>query len=103
MLKIADYVITDYSAASFEAAAINKKIFFYLYDIKEYERVRGLNINLKQEMPNETFNEINEIAERIEKNLYNEEELENFRKKYIETLDTKNTERIVNYLLQYIK
>ncbi len=103
LLKIADYVITDYSAASFEAAAINKKIFFYLYDIKEYEKVRGLNINLKQEMPNETFNEINEIAERIEKNLYNEEELENFRKKYIETLDTKNTERIVNYLLQYIK
>ncbi len=103
LIKIADYIITDYSAASFEAATINKKIFFYLYDIKEYEKARGLNINLKQEMPNETFNEIKEIAKRIENNLYNEEELENFRKKYIETIDTKNTERIVNYLLQYIK
>lgn len=100
LLKIADYVITDYSAIAFEAAILRKKVFFYLYDIQEYEKTRGLNIDLKKEMSNETSSDIHEIAEKIEKNYYNEKELENFRKKYVETDDTENSKRIVDYLLK---
>ena len=103
LLKIADYIITDYSAIAFEAAVLEKKVFFYLYDIKEYEQTRGLNINLKQEMPNATFNNICEIVKRIEDDSYNEKELETFRKKYVETNDTENTKRIVDYLMNKLE
>ena len=102
LLKIADYVITDYSAIAFEAAVLRKKIFFYLYDIQEYEKTRGLNIDLKKEMSDETYSNIQEIAKKIESNYYNEAELESFRQKYVETGDTENTKRIVDYLLEHL-
>lgn len=100
LLKIADYVITDYSAIAFEAAVLKKKLFFYLYDIQEYQEERGLNISLKQEMPSVTYNNVAQIAETIEKQTYNEKEWKHFREKYIETCDTENTKRIVDYLLE---
>lgn len=102
LLQVADYVITDYSATAFEAAVLQKKVFFYLYDLDKYQEIRGLNINLKQEMPNETYNNIQTIAEKIEKKSYQENELESFRDKYVETADTENTKRIVDYLFQYL-
>lgn len=102
LLKIADYVITDYSAIAFEAAILRKKVFFYLYDIQEYEKARGLNIDLKQEMSNETSSDIHEIAEKIKNNYYDEKELETFRQKYVETDDTENSKRIVDYLLEHL-
>lgn len=103
LLKIADYVITDYSAIAFEAAVLNKKLFFYLYDIEEYKQNRGLNINLKEEMPNATYHTIKEIVEKIENSTYNPEELQAFQKKYVETMDMQNTKRIVDYLLQHME
>ncbi len=100
LLKIADYVITDYSAIAFEASVLNKKLFFYLYDIQEYQEERGLNISLKQEMPSVTYNDIIQLAETIENQNYDEKEWKHFREKYIETCDIENTKRIVDYLLE---
>ena len=103
LIKIADYVITDYSAVAFEAAVLEKKLFFYLYDIKEYNENRGLNINLKEEMPQSTFSEIKDIKYAIENNDYEYENMKNFKEKYVETADTNNTERITDYVLGLIK
>lgn len=100
LLKVADYIITDYSATAFEAIILRKKVFFYLYDMKEYQADRGLNISLQQEMSSITSNMIEEIAQKIENKSYYEKEWEDFRKKYIETDDTENTKRIVDYILQ---
>ena len=36
MMMISNYVITDYSAIVFEAAILNKPIFFYCYDLDKY-------------------------------------------------------------------
>lgn len=96
LLKIADYVITDYSAVAFEAAVLNKQIFFYLYDLEKYKDARGLNVNLQEEMKSVTFSNIKNIIDMIEKEEYPYEEYDKFKAKYIETIDTKNSERIVN-------
>ena len=95
LLKIADYVITDYSAIAFETAVIDKPIFFYLYDLDEYENNRGLNINLKKEMKSVTFNNINDIILVIDEDKYPYEEYQKFKDKYIETKDTNNSKRII--------
>lgn len=100
LLKIADYVITDYSAVAFEACVIDKPILFYLYDIEEYQENRGLNIDLQEEMPHSTFSDINEIMQIIDNKQYYWDELKKFKEKYIETIDTKNTMRIVKYISQ---
>lgn len=102
LIKIADYVITDYSAIAFETATLNKPLFFYLYDLKEYEENRGLNINLQEEMKNCTKLDIKEIVNIIESDNYDYNELKRFKDKYVETSDTNNTERIVEYILEGI-
>ena len=98
LIKVADYVITDYSAVAFEAATLDKPLFFYLYDIDEYKDTRGLNINLQEEMKNSTFTQINDIIDKIENDKYDYEELRRFKEKYVQTADTKNTMRIVEYV-----
>ncbi len=98
LLKIADYVITDYSAIAFETSILDKPVFFYIYDIDEYVENRGLNINLKKEMKNATSDKIEDIIEIIEKDKYNFNDLKKFKEKYVQTRDTKNTERIVEYI-----
>lgn len=99
LIKIADYIITDYSAVAFEAATLDKPVFFYIYDLNEYEDTRGLNINLNDEMKNCTKADISEIIKIINENLYDYSELKMFKEKYVETADTNNTKRIVDYIL----
>lgn len=103
LLKIADYVITDYSALGIESAALEKPTFFYLYDIEEYNISRGMNVNLQEEMKNSTFKDIHEITNLIENNEYDYEELLKFKAKYIQTADTKNSERIINYIIKLME
>lgn len=103
LLKIADYVITDYSAIAFEALVLDKPIYFYLYDIDKYNELRGLNIDLFKEMKNSTKTDFKDIMSSIENNEYDYDELKQFKNRYVETSDNKNTERIVNYILNVIE
>jgi len=48
-LKLCEKVITDYSAISFEAAAVNKELYIYQPDLESYTEKVGLNIDMKSE------------------------------------------------------
>ncbi len=98
LLTVADAVITDYSAIAFEAALLKKKLYFFLYDIEEYIGNRGLNINPLDETPHLAATDIDGLIEIIGRD-YHTAERDAFCAKYIETADTNNTARIVDYLL----
>lgn len=102
LLKIADYIITDYSAIAFEAATLNKPIFFYVYDIDKYKSKRGTNIDLEIEMKNCTSKYIKKIIKLIDSGRYDFNELQRFKEKYVETADTNNTSRIVKYIDEHM-
>ena len=74
-----------------------------MYDIEKYENNRGLNIDLMDEMKSCSKTNINEIIDMIENKEYDYDELKRFREKYIETMDTKNSERIVEYITNKTK
>jgi len=103
LLKIADYIITDYSAVAFEAAVLDKPIFFYLYDIDEYKENRGMNVNLKEEMSSSTFDKVEDIMDVIINKKYNYDDLQKFKNKYIETANTHNTERILDQIIKLME
>lgn len=103
LVEVADIIITDYSAISIESSILNKPIYFYMYDIEEYNKERGLNINLENEIEGTVFYNAEELIKAIEKQEYNYENLKNFREKYIEILDDNNTKKIVNLLMQGAK
>ena len=98
LLTVADYVITDYSALCFEAALLNKPVFFYLYDYGDYIKERGLNIDPFAEFPIGASKNIEAISKIIECGGYEKDEIIKFRNKYVTTADCRNAERIIEFV-----
>ena len=103
LIKIADYIVTYYSILSIDASVLNKPIFLYLPDLKEYEESRGLNINLKKELPSFICENFVEIIDKIEKKEYNMKELCNYEKKYIEIDIQKTINELVKFIFDVLK
>lgn len=82
-MSVSDYVITDYSAVSYEAAVAGKPLFFYTYDWKEYEEGRSFYIDYMKEMPGVITASAKEIAVAIEKEQYDLRRVKDFADKYI--------------------
>lgn len=99
LLSIADYVITDYSAISIEALVINKPIYFYLYDLDEYSKNVGLNINLEKEFKSATFKDFKGILDSIENDKYSKKEYNKFKKKYLDNTKGNATEILVKHIV----
>ncbi len=55
VLRESAHLITDYSAVAFEAALAGRAVWFYPYDLDEYVRNRGININTVEELPAATY------------------------------------------------
>lgn len=102
LLTVADAVITDYSAIAFEAALQKKKLYFFLYDIEEYVGSRGLNVNPLVEIPSCCATDIHTLVNMIEGD-YDVAARDAFCAKYIETADTQNCARIVEYMFEHIQ
>ena len=103
LLKIADYVITDYSALMIEAAIVKTNILLYVYDYEQYEKENGLNVNLFKELPGYTSKDIKDLIKIIETNSYNKKTLLNFREKFITNLTKDSTEKIYKLIKGELK
>ena len=103
MMKFADYIITDYSATAIEASVLNKPLFLYVYDIDNYSEIRGLNVNLTEELKTSTFKEFKDILNIIENGNYDFKSLETFKNKYVETHNINNTESVCELITEYLK
>lgn len=103
LLHVADYIITDYSAIMYEAALVKKPIYFYAYDLDEYENNRGFYINYKKEMPGFISKDIKQIIKKIEDREFYLNKLEIFTNKYIEIKDKNATIELVNVIIKLLK
>lgn len=55
---ISDVLVTDYSSVFFDYAILNRPIYFYMYDLKEYaEELRGFYLDIKKDLPGPIFEE----------------------------------------------
>lgn len=98
LLTIADYVITDYSGIAIEAAVLDKKTYYYLYDYDEYKKNNGLNIDIYNEMPQCAFKHASDLFNKIDNGVYNYEALQKYKSKYITNLKGNSTELIVEVI-----
>ncbi|MDD2418716.1 MAG: CDP-glycerol glycerophosphotransferase family protein [Oscillospiraceae bacterium] len=83
LLTVADYVITDYSAISIEAAALEKRVYLYVYDYARYFDSNGLNIDLSKELPGCVFGDAAALMDDIKSNSYDQQVIRSFRDKYV--------------------
>lgn len=92
-----DRVITDYSAVSVEASLTGKPVYFYVYDIDEYEEMEGLNVDVRAEVPELTAEDADSLVSLLKAD-YPYDALGRFRDRYFET-DTDNcTSRLGEFI-----
>ena len=103
LLTIADYVITDYSSIALEAAILNKKILFYVYDYEKYNSQNGLNIDFHKILPKCSSKDIKDIIKIIKDDKYDNKSYQEFRKKYLPKELGRSTELIADLIIAKLK
>lgn len=98
LMKVADVIITDYSACAFEASVLMKPLYFFVPDYDEYSKERGININLFEEMPSAVFDNAAELTAAIEKGKYDFDELYKFKSKYVENTKPNNAVILAKFI-----
>ena len=51
LYAISDMMVSDYSSTFFDYSILDRPMFCFAYDLKEYEEKRGLYLNLKDALP----------------------------------------------------
>lgn len=97
-LQICDYIITDYSSLAIEAAALQKKTLYYLFDYEQYQSENGLNIDPLVLMPRISFRSPEELFALIESGSYPREDLTWYRQHFLPDQPGRSTERIVDLI-----
>ena len=96
-LRACDRVITDYSALGVEASLTDKPVYFYVYDIDEYRKQTGLNVDPLIEMPGASSKDAGQLAQMMAQP-YDYDALRAFRNKYV-SVDTENcTKQLGDYI-----
>ena len=97
-IRVADYVITDYSAVAVDSCILNKKVIFYVYDYDQYNKENGINIDLFKELPGCTFRNVKDMVNMLDNNKYNEQAFQKFRKKYVTNLNGGSTNKLIKLI-----
>ena len=101
LLKCADAVVLDYSACAFEAAILEKKMYFYVPDYRSYDNNRGINIDLKKEMSPYVFEDAFSLKRAISTSEYDMEKVRRFKEKYV--TETENcTKKLAEFICRQI-
>ena len=103
LLAVSDYLITDYSAIAVEAAILNKKTYYYLYDYEAYTENNGINVSPFDSMPGCAFRDAGELVKKLESGDYPQVVLDEYRRKYLpENLGT-STKQLAETVNQRLK
>ncbi len=98
LMKLADELITDYSACSVEGALLSKPLRFFLPDYERYKREQGLNVELKQWFPNQCFEKEEDLVKAILRGEYPSEQVTAYAKEFVENQGTNNAEILANFI-----
>lgn len=100
LLAISDDVITDYSALAWEAALLNKRLWFYVYDYLSYQNTPGLNLDLMEYFPKSTFIDLADLVQALNNSTYDLTYVNKFLNEYITNQTGNVTKQLANYILQ---
>lgn len=103
LMKLADIIVTDYSACAFEAALLGKPLYFYVPDYDIYKKEHGLNVDVKLEMPMCCFESADELTAAVGGDDYVFDTLSRFCDKYVENKNKNNTERMAEFICSLLK
>lgn len=98
LMKVANIIVTDYSACAFEASILMKPLYFFVPDYNEYAKERGINVDLKDEMGEMTFEDAGQLFSAIKNDSYNFDKLYSFKTKYVENSKDNNAQILAKFV-----
>jgi CDP-ribitol ribitolphosphotransferase len=102
LMPLCDVVITDYSAIAFEAAVLEKPVFYFVYDLDEYRVEQGLNIDPLAEMPFASARDAATLAEKIASHDYDSTAARSFKERYVSCATGGCTDRIADLVIGHL-
>lgn len=103
LLFISDLLITDYSSIPFEYSLLNRPIIFYLYDLEEYMKERGMWENYLEFLPGPIAYTTKEIGDIIRAENVDYERILRFSEKWNEYSKGFASKNIVDMLSNHLK
>lgn len=103
LMKVADVIVTDYSACAFEAALLMKPLYFFVPDYEIYIRDRGVNIDLKAEMPDAVFDDAEELCNSMKSGNFDQNALFAFKTKYVQNTNNNNAQTLAKFIAMLTK
>lgn len=103
VFSVSDIIVTDYSALAVEASLLEIPLYFYTYDIEEYRRNVGLNVNYSEEpVARYEFHDAESLVRAFD-DPYDFEALKAFRDRYFEVPVTGCADRMADFILKEIQ
>lgn len=97
-LFISDYVISDYSSIIYEAGILKKPLYFYAFDLDNYDIKRGFFIDYMKEIPGIITDDAKKIIDEIEKDNFNYKKEIDFINKYVDLSSKNNTKKLIELI-----
>ena len=98
---VSDALISDFSSIIFDYSILNKPMYFYVPDLKEYMHHLGCFVDYKKEMPGPLCYNEDELGDAIHSN--ERYDIKRFKTKFFKYQDGKNVERVISFIEQLIK
>lgn len=103
LLLFTDVLITDYSSVIFEAALLKVPMVFYVFDLEEYMASRNIYFDFESFAPGSRVKEFDKLLTAVRMILRGErkeeeERIGRFCDYFLDALDGKSTERVVEFL-----
>lgn len=102
LMKLADGIITDYSACAFEASLLNKPLWFYIPDYEAYKNEQGLNTDMPKILPEACFTDENELLKSVKSGEYDLNALDGFSRAFVENRGNNNTNSLAEFICRLI-
>ncbi|MFC4620446.1 CDP-glycerol glycerophosphotransferase family protein [Camelliibacillus cellulosilyticus] len=99
LMVVSDLLITDYSSVIFDYSLLVRPMAFFSYDLDDYLKERDFYYDYQTFIPGPMFKETQSLAKWIQSEQFDLDVIKQFRDRFFDYQDGKNSERIVNNIL----
>lgn len=99
LLFVTDLLITDYSSVVFEASLLDIPMMLYAFDLDRYISSRGFYYEYEDMAPGKIVRTYSDLVDAIEHEDWENDKLEEFKKRFFDDLDGKSSQRTVDLIM----
>lgn len=99
LLFVTDVLITDYSSVVFEASLLDIPMLLYAFDLDRYISSRGFYYEYEDMAPGKIIRAYSDLVDAIEQKDWENDKLEEFKKRFFDDLDGKSSQRTADLIL----